>query len=53
MQKEYKDEMIVMLKRENAEQKEQLKVLQKANEEFKKGDTLAEAKIKALNDMHA
>ena len=45
--------MIVMLKRENVELKDQLKLIQKTNEELKKGDTQAEVKIKALNEMHS
>jgi len=45
--------MIIMLKRKNAELDEQLKLMTKQNAEFKKGDTLAESKIKALEEMHA
>ena len=53
MLKDHKDEMIVMLKRKNAEQEEQLKTLGKQNEDMKKGDTAAESKIKALTEMHS
>lgn len=48
-----KDNLILIVKRENAELKEQVKQLSKQNEEFKKGDGAAEQKIKALNEMHA
>jgi hypothetical protein len=53
MLKDHKDEMIVMLKRKNVELEDQLKQLGKSNEELKKGDSAAESKIKALNDMHS
>lgn len=53
MLKDHKDELIVMLKRKNAELEEQLKVVVKVNDDLKKGDTQAEQKIKALNEMHA
>jgi hypothetical protein len=53
MFKDQKDEMIVMLKRKNAELGEQLALLAKQCEEYKKGDTAADTKIKALNEMHA
>ena len=53
MLKDHKDEMIVMLKRKNTELEEMVKNLNKQTEEFKKGDTQAETKIKALNEMHA
>jgi hypothetical protein len=53
MLKDHKDEMIVMLKRKNTELEEQLKVFAKQCEEFKKGDSQAEQKIKALNEMHS
>lgn len=42
-----------MLKRKNTELSEQLSLLSKQCEEYKKGDTAAETKIKALNEMHA
>ena len=42
MLKDHKDEMIVMLKRKNADMEEQLKQLGKVNLDFKKGDNLAE-----------
>ena len=42
MLKDHKDEMIVMLKRKNAEYEEQLKNIAKMNDEFKKGDSAAE-----------
>ena len=53
MLKDNKDEMIVMLKRKNAELDEQVKNLVKLNEDYKKGDGQAEVKIKALNEMQA
>lgn len=53
MIKDQKDDMIIMLKRKNAELDEQVKILTKQNGEFKKGDSLAENKIKALEEMHA
>lgn len=53
MLKDHKDEMIVMLKRKNADLEEQVKQLAKANQEYQKGDSAAESKIKALNEMHA
>jgi len=45
--------MIIMLKRKNAELDEQVKSMTKQNSEYKKGDSLAENKIKALEEMHA
>lgn len=45
--------MIVMLKRRATELEAQLSLLNKQCEEYKKGDTAAETKIKALNEMHA
>ena len=42
MYKDSKDELIVMLKRKNKEFEEQIKILTKENEEFKKGDSAAE-----------
>ena len=53
MLKDNKDEMIVMLKRKNTELEESVKNLVKINEEYKKGDSQAEVKIKALNEMQA
>ena len=53
MYKDSKDELIVMLKRKNKEFEEQIKILTKENEEFKKGDSAAEQKIKALNEIHS
>ena len=53
MLKDHKDEMIVMLKRKNAELEEQMKVIAKANDDMKKGESGAEQKIKALNEMHS
>lgn len=53
MMKDHKDDLIVMLKRKNTELEEQYKNLNKQNEEFKKGDSQAETKIKALTEMHA
>lgn len=53
MLKDHKDEMIVMLKRKNADLEEQIKQMGKQNLDFKKGDGLAESKIKALEEMHA
>ena len=53
MFKDQKDEMIVALKRKNAELEENLRFVQKQCDELKKGDTAAEAKIKALSEMHA
>ena len=45
--------MIVMLKRKTVEMEEQMRALSKQCEDLKKGDTAAESKIKALNEMHA
>ena len=53
MFKDTRDEMIVMLKRQIAEQEEKVKFLQKDNETLKKGESGAEAKIKALNEIHS
>ena len=53
MFKDQKDEMIVLLKRKNTELNEQLTILNKQCDEYKKGDSAAETKIKALNEMHA
>jgi hypothetical protein len=53
MFKDQKDEMIVMLKRKNQELSEQLNLLVKQCEEYKKGDSAAETKIKALNEVNA
>ena len=48
-----KDEMVVMLQRKNKELEEQIKILRKQGEEYKKGEHGAESKIKALNEMHS
>lgn len=53
MNKDGKDEQIVALKRKNKEYEEQLRVLGKQNEEFKKNEAASEQKIKALNEMQA
>jgi hypothetical protein len=53
MFKDQKDEMIVMLKRKNQELTDQLNLLVKQCEEYKKGDSAAESKIKAINEVNA
>jgi phage host-nuclease inhibitor protein Gam len=53
MIKDQKDDIIITLKRKNTDLEEQIKLLTKTNGEFKKGDSLAENKIKALEEMHA
>lgn len=45
--------MIVMLKRKTQELTDQVVMLSKQCEEYKKGDSAAETKVKALNEMHA
>ena len=45
--------MIVMLKRKNSDMEEQQRLLIKQCEEFKKGDSAAESKIKALGEINA
>ena len=51
--KNVKEEMVVMLQRKNKEQEEQVKLLRKQLEDLKKGESGAENKIKALNEMHS
>lgn len=53
MSKGLKDEMVLMLQRKNKEQEEIIKQLRLKNEDAQKGEVGAEAKIKALNEMHS
>ena len=53
MKKNVKDEMVVMLQRKNKEQEENIKQLKRLNEDLKKGESGAENKIKALNEIHS
>jgi phage host-nuclease inhibitor protein Gam len=53
MSKSLKDEMVLMLQRKNKEQEEAIKMLHKQIDEQRKGETGAEAKIKAINEMHS
>jgi len=53
MSKDHKEELIVMLKRQNADLQNQLKLQQKQVEEMKKGESGAEAKLKAQSELHA
>ena len=53
MSKSVKDEMVVMLQRKNKEQEETIRQLKRTVEDLKKGEGGAEAKIKALNEMHS
>ena len=53
MLKDQKEEIIVALRRQITELEEQKRALLKSNEEFKKNDSQADVKIKALNEMHA
>jgi len=53
MSKSLKDEMVLMLQRKNKEQEEAIKMLHKQIDEQSKGETGAEAKIKAINEMHS
>lgn len=48
-----KDEMVVMLQRKNKEQEEQIKQLKRQAEDLKKGESGAEGKIRALNEIHS
>jgi hypothetical protein len=53
MSKTLKDEMVLMLQRKNKEQEESIKTMKRQVEEQKKGESGAEAKIKALNEMNS
>lgn len=53
MSKSLKDETIKMLQRKNKEQEETIRRLQKQGELAAKTESGAEAKIKALNELHA
>jgi len=53
MSKSLKDEMVLMLQRKNKENEEQVKALKRQVEEQKKGESGAETKIKALNEIHS
>lgn len=53
MYKDQKDELIVMLKRQNTDLEEKLRLLKKSCEDLQKGDSAAEAKIRTLSEMHA
>ena len=45
--------MVLMLQRKNKEQEQTIKQLQRQNEQAAKGESGAETKIKALNEMHS
>lgn len=53
MSNKVKDEMNLMLNRKNKELEETVKQLKRQNELAVKSESGAEAKIKALNDIHA
>jgi hypothetical protein len=53
MSKNVKDEMVVMLQRKNKEQEEMIKQLKRQSEELKQGESGAEGKIRALNEIHS
>ena len=53
MSKSVKDEMVVMLQRKNKEQEEQIKQLKRQADDLKKGESGAEGKIRALNEIHS
>lgn len=53
MQKDHKDELILMLKRKNAEIEEKLKQANNQMESIKKGESGNEQKMKAMQEMHA
>lgn len=48
-----KDELVMMLKRKFEESEAQNRALKKEVEEFKKGNTGAEAQLKAVQEMHS
>lgn len=48
-----KDELVLMLKRKYEESEAQNRALKKEVEEFKKGNTGAEAQLKAVQEMHS
>lgn len=53
MKKNVKDEMVVMLQRKTKEQEESIKQLKRQADDLKKGESGAENKIKALNEIHS
>ena len=53
MQGEAKDELVILLKRKLEESEAQNKSLKKEVEEFKKGNSGAEAQLKAVQEMHS
>ena len=53
MSKNLKDEMVLMLQRKNKEQEGTIRQLERQVDEVKRGESGAEAKIKALNDMQS
>lgn len=48
-----KDELIMLLKKNYDQAKQENATLKKQNEEFKKGNAGSEEQIKALNEMHS
>lgn len=53
MQKDHKDELILMLKRKNAELEEKQKQATLQMDQLKKGESGSEQKVKAMQEMHA
>ena len=53
MSKNLKDEMVLMLQRKNKEQEGIIRQMERQLEEVKRGESGAEAKIKALNEMQS